>query len=555
MPFKFNILNHDAANQSVATLHDLLAEELLACLVMSIVERLDLAPLEEHKDSTLQQAASPATLLALLFYAYTSGEYSSRNLAQAARHDKAYRLITAGIHVNHNIISRFRNRFRNELESLFVAIMEIFGSYGLVKQKNTGLDMQTAREHLHREVALLFDRAEQADMDVSFFQEAPHHESTPHNSASRRESLGVNDIGGVPPPASQPNGIRLSQDQIQQAIPAAGKTAELKLASTGRHNSPSVGKPKAEKNYSHNHSNTYTFLSRNDAVHSLASGMTNKIAPPWKTALRSCTIPTLPVDRLFRSIRQQARLGNNMGTALLILIPVLAITLVLTYNIPRNVLIGGDSETDTSQLPAPVLEITTRETGNVTSTLVQAPPDNPSLPEPYREKKPVSVEKSTVVSGSADLNRAAPIHSEPALAASGKSSIQAANPVETTASVAGDGSREAATAPPRDQGQGTSIHRENWLLEQPADHYMLQLAGSRYEAPLRKMIVKHHPGDPVAYYKGLHKGGDWYILLYGIFSTRQAALDTINSLPEKFHRNRPWPRKLSSIQAAILEQH
>jgi len=97
-------------------------------------------------------------------------------------------------------------------------------------------------------------------------------------------------------------------------------------------------------------------------------------------------------------------------------------------------------------------------------------------------------------------------------------------------------------------------HREAWLLEQPGSRYSLQLLGTRHEQSIFD-YVKQNQLDPArcAYYRGRFKGGDWYVLVYGVFPGRQAALDARTDLPARVRKERPWPRSLASVQAAIRE--
>ena len=103
------------------------------------------------------------------------------------------------------------------------------------------------------------------------------------------------------------------------------------------------------------------------------------------------------------------------------------------------------------------------------------------------------------------------------------------------------------------QNQSGTPRREEWLLDQTGNRYMLQLLGTRYEDALLKFIERHKPDGPLAYYRGIYKGKAWYVLLYGDYPSTQAAIDAIETLPNSISTNHPWPRTLKSIQAAILE--
>lgn len=95
-------------------------------------------------------------------------------------------------------------------------------------------------------------------------------------------------------------------------------------------------------------------------------------------------------------------------------------------------------------------------------------------------------------------------------------------------------------------------HDEAWLLQQPAQHYSLQLLGSRQVDSITSYISQHHLDmEKSALYRGEYRGGEWYVLLYGIYPNRKAALDARAGLPAKVRKDKPWPRTLESVQTAI----
>jgi DamX protein len=96
---------------------------------------------------------------------------------------------------------------------------------------------------------------------------------------------------------------------------------------------------------------------------------------------------------------------------------------------------------------------------------------------------------------------------------------------------------------------------EAWLLKQPGNRYTLQLLGSRHKQPILDYIRRNKlDRERCAYYQGSFKGGEWYVLVYGVFSSRTAALAARNELPARVQKEKPWARTLASIQTAIREQ-
>jgi len=97
-------------------------------------------------------------------------------------------------------------------------------------------------------------------------------------------------------------------------------------------------------------------------------------------------------------------------------------------------------------------------------------------------------------------------------------------------------------------------HRERWLLAQPETAFSLQLLGSRNAESIAGYIQQHSLDTrQSAVYKGLYKDAEWYVLLYGIYPSRQAAIDARAALPAAVRSDKPWPRTLKTVHSAIRE--
>jgi len=97
-------------------------------------------------------------------------------------------------------------------------------------------------------------------------------------------------------------------------------------------------------------------------------------------------------------------------------------------------------------------------------------------------------------------------------------------------------------------------HRESWLLAQPETSFTLQLLGSRNAKAITGYIQQHHLDiRQSAVYKGMYKGAEWYVLLYGIYPSRQAAMDARTTLPAAIRSDKPWARTLKTVHSAIRE--
>jgi transposase len=183
MSGKFQPINRDTPYLLPPSLQDWLPEKHLARFVVDIVDQLDLSGLVKRYGGGGKQPYHPAVLLALLFYGYATGVFSSRKLEQATHDSVAFRFITGDAHPDHDTIATFRKRFLPELEGLFVQMLVVAKVMGVFKLGKVSLDgtkikanaskhkamswgyANKLEEQLRREVQELLRRAELADAE------------------------------------------------------------------------------------------------------------------------------------------------------------------------------------------------------------------------------------------------------------------------------------------------------------------------------------------------------------------------------------------------------
>nr|VFK18265.1 MAG: Sporulation related domain-containing protein [Candidatus Kentron sp. LPFa] len=88
-----------------------------------------------------------------------------------------------------------------------------------------------------------------------------------------------------------------------------------------------------------------------------------------------------------------------------------------------------------------------------------------------------------------------------------------------------------------------------WLRRQNSNHYTIQLLGTSKKENMRKFLAKHKLGPQVAWFETRHNGRDWFVVVYGIYSTHKAASAKIRALPKTLRNFNPWPRKVGEILA------
>ena len=181
---------------------DWLPEEHLARFVVEIVGQLDLRIIKNAYSGNGSKAYHPEMLLALLFYGYATGVFSSRKLERTTYDSVAFRYIAANDHPDHDTIATFRKRFLPELAALFTQILLIAQQMGILKLGKVSLDgtkiKANASKHralswkhackievqLKAEVEELLRQAEEADRD-----DVPDGMDIPEELSRRKERL------------------------------------------------------------------------------------------------------------------------------------------------------------------------------------------------------------------------------------------------------------------------------------------------------------------------------------------------------------------------------
>ena len=105
-------------------------------------------------------------LVALLFYGYATGVFSSRKLAQATYDSIAFRYICANTHPDHRTIADFRKRFLDELAALFTQVLLVAQAMGLLKLGTVSLDGTKLKANASKHKALSFEHASRLEAQL-----------------------------------------------------------------------------------------------------------------------------------------------------------------------------------------------------------------------------------------------------------------------------------------------------------------------------------------------------------------------------------------------------
>jgi len=92
----------------------------------------------------------------------------------------------------------------------------------------------------------------------------------------------------------------------------------------------------------------------------------------------------------------------------------------------------------------------------------------------------------------------------------------------------------------------SNIKGHNWLRQQPANSYTLQLISAQYMSNIKNLLSGQSNIQNLlsGYVKYTPSGKPRYLLLYGIYPDRQTAEAAISQLPLEFQSIPPYPRRL-----------
>lgn len=114
---------------------DWLPEDHLVWFVIEVVEQLDTTVFHANRKlgGAGRQAYDPDMLLALLIYAYASGERSSRRIEKLCSDHVAFRVLCAQDAPDHSSIARFRAAHHDAFTGLFAQVLALCSTAGMVK--------------------------------------------------------------------------------------------------------------------------------------------------------------------------------------------------------------------------------------------------------------------------------------------------------------------------------------------------------------------------------------------------------------------------------------
>jgi len=134
------VVDYEKVLDQVITIRDVLPPDHLARFIVEVVSWLDLSAIYARYAPVGGEAYAPEILLALLFYGYATGVFSSRKIEKATYERIPFRFIAGGWHPDHDTIAHFRKTFLVEITDLFAQMLVVAHELGLLKLGNISVD-------------------------------------------------------------------------------------------------------------------------------------------------------------------------------------------------------------------------------------------------------------------------------------------------------------------------------------------------------------------------------------------------------------------------------
>jgi transposase len=147
------------------SVRDWLPENDLVYFILDTVNTLDISAVTAkcEQEERGYPPYNPRMMVALLFYAYCRGIFSSRKIMRACEERLTFRVIVGDDIPNFRTISDFRKLHLKQLEQLFVGVLQLCQKAGLVKLGHIALDGTKVKANASRHKAMSYGRMKQEE--------------------------------------------------------------------------------------------------------------------------------------------------------------------------------------------------------------------------------------------------------------------------------------------------------------------------------------------------------------------------------------------------------
>lgn len=163
MDRRFRTVDYAALLQEPVKLSECVPEGHLARFVVEAIGQMDMSGFYARYGERGGEAIAPEILGAILIYGYASGVFSSRKLERATHESLPFRYVAGGLHPDHDTLANFRKTFGSELQGLFVQILVLAETHGVLKFGNVSLDGTKIHADASKSKALSYKRARELE--------------------------------------------------------------------------------------------------------------------------------------------------------------------------------------------------------------------------------------------------------------------------------------------------------------------------------------------------------------------------------------------------------
>jgi transposase len=178
----FRPVDRDTGFLMPPSVDEWLPEKHLARFVVEVIANLDLRAVLGRYRGSGEASYHPSVLLGILVYGYATGVFSSRKLERASYDSVAFRFVAANQHPDHDTIATFRRRFLDEIQTLFVQVLQLAREMGVLKLGTIALD----GTKIHANASHLVWPFHQATPDGTLGQ--PRHSALSYEHAGKIEA-------------------------------------------------------------------------------------------------------------------------------------------------------------------------------------------------------------------------------------------------------------------------------------------------------------------------------------------------------------------------------
>ncbi|MFN3163007.1 MAG: AAA family ATPase [Pseudohongiellaceae bacterium] len=276
-------------------------------------------------------------------------------------------------------------------------------------------------------------------------------------------------------------------------------------------------------------------------IHLAAAGLPGALNQAMVPALVAATTPD-PQQRVDTEAASLFSLGRRYWLAAGSLLGVLLVVLLLPTS-ADNPDAAADQSTGRQQI---AVSVDSGSGAAQPAATVPAPAQASQRPQSTQSTQSETPETPRPVAQSPARSRsAAPVSPPPA------ASLASSEP----------SAEQPATAAPEQDAQRATERQVNLsgfeqrLLSYPAQHYAVQIMGSRSADNIRRFLDSTPDLNSGGYFATTYQGQPWYVVVSGQFADRGSAEDAIAALPDTVRELNPWVRSLADIQASIRSHY